>query len=65
VRPTICGSGTSPKEWLATSQDPEARTTGGYWHHQRRIEPHPAVHDQRFQDQLLADLARFTATRLA
>jgi NAD(P)-dependent dehydrogenase (short-subunit alcohol dehydrogenase family) len=52
------------QEWLATSQDPEARTSGGYWYQQRRIEPHPAVHDRRFQDQLLDDLARFTATRL-
>lgn len=52
------------QEWLATSEDPDARTSGGYWHHQRRIEPHPAVRDQRFQDQLLAELARFTATSL-
>jgi NAD(P)-dependent dehydrogenase (short-subunit alcohol dehydrogenase family) len=50
--------------WLATSDDPQARTSGGYWHHQRRTEPHPAVHDRRFQDQLLEDLAGFTATRL-
>jgi NAD(P)-dependent dehydrogenase (short-subunit alcohol dehydrogenase family) len=52
------------QEWLATSEDPDARTSGGYWFHQRRIEPHPAVHDRRFQDQLLDDLARFTATPL-
>jgi NAD(P)-dependent dehydrogenase (short-subunit alcohol dehydrogenase family) len=52
------------QEWLATSQDPDARTSGGYWHHQRRIEPHPAVCDRRFQDQLLEELAGFTATRL-
>jgi NAD(P)-dependent dehydrogenase (short-subunit alcohol dehydrogenase family) len=52
------------QEWLATSEDPDARTSGGYWYHQRRIEPHPAVHDERFQDQLLDDLARFTATSL-
>jgi NAD(P)-dependent dehydrogenase (short-subunit alcohol dehydrogenase family) len=52
------------QEWLATSDDPAAHTSGGYWHHQRRIEPHPAVHDRRFQDQLLGQLARFTATRL-
>jgi NAD(P)-dependent dehydrogenase (short-subunit alcohol dehydrogenase family) len=49
------------QEWLATSEDPDACTSGGYWHHQRRIEPHPAVHDTRFQDQLLGELARFTA----
>jgi NAD(P)-dependent dehydrogenase (short-subunit alcohol dehydrogenase family) len=52
------------QEWLATSDDPEARTSGGYWYHQRRIEPHPSVLDRLFQDQLLDDLARFTATRL-
>jgi NAD(P)-dependent dehydrogenase (short-subunit alcohol dehydrogenase family) len=34
------------QEWLATSDDPAARTSGGYWYHQRRIEPHPAVHDR-------------------
>jgi NAD(P)-dependent dehydrogenase (short-subunit alcohol dehydrogenase family) len=48
------------QEWLATSTDPDARTSGGYWHHQRRSEPHPAVGDQQFQDRLLGDLARFT-----
>jgi NAD(P)-dependent dehydrogenase (short-subunit alcohol dehydrogenase family) len=53
------------QEWLATSDDPEARTSGGYWYHQRRSEPAPSVHDQRFQDELLEDLARFTGTRLA
>lgn len=52
------------QEWLATSDDPDARISGGYWHHQRRIEPHPAVRDQRFQDQLLEELARFTTTSL-
>jgi NAD(P)-dependent dehydrogenase (short-subunit alcohol dehydrogenase family) len=52
------------QEWLATSDDPEARTSGAYWHHQRRADPAPSVHDQRFQDELLEDLARFTATRL-
>jgi NAD(P)-dependent dehydrogenase (short-subunit alcohol dehydrogenase family) len=50
--------------WLATSEDPEARTSGGYWYHQRRAEPAPSVYDQRFQDQLLEELARFTTTRL-
>jgi NAD(P)-dependent dehydrogenase (short-subunit alcohol dehydrogenase family) len=53
------------QEWLATSDNPEARTSGGYWHHQRRLEPHAAVHDEQFQDQLLDHLARFTATPLA
>jgi NAD(P)-dependent dehydrogenase (short-subunit alcohol dehydrogenase family) len=50
------------QEWLATSNDPQALTSGGYWHHQRRAEPAPAVHDQGFQDDLLDALARFTAS---
>src|SRR5437764_4052307 len=37
------------QEWLATSDDPRARTTGGYWHHQELRDPHPAVPDERFQ----------------
>src|SRR3954462_6891485 len=41
------------QEWLETSEDPDARASGGYWYHQRRVEPHPAVHDRHFQDQLL------------
>jgi NAD(P)-dependent dehydrogenase (short-subunit alcohol dehydrogenase family) len=52
------------QEWLATSEDPDARTSGGYWYHQHRTDPHPAVRDRRFQDELLDELARFTATRL-
>jgi NAD(P)-dependent dehydrogenase (short-subunit alcohol dehydrogenase family) len=50
--------------WLATSDDPQARTSGGYWYHQRRADPAASVYDQRFQDQLLEELAGFTATRL-
>lgn len=45
------------QEWLAVSEDPDALTSGGYWYHQRRREPHEAVHDRRFQDQLLETLA--------
>jgi NAD(P)-dependent dehydrogenase (short-subunit alcohol dehydrogenase family) len=52
------------QEWLATSDDPDAQTSGGYWYHQHRIEPHPAARDHRFQDHLLDDLGRFTGTRL-
>jgi NAD(P)-dependent dehydrogenase (short-subunit alcohol dehydrogenase family) len=52
------------QEWLATSDDPEARTSGGYWHHQRRAEPAPAARDRRFQDELLDALAAFTGISL-
>jgi hypothetical protein len=50
--------------WLATSDDPEARTSGGYWFHQRREEPARGVTDARFQDELIEALARFTGTPL-
>ena len=52
------------QEWLATSDEPEARTSGGYWFHKRRRSPHPATLDPRFQDDLLAALARFTGAPL-
>jgi NAD(P)-dependent dehydrogenase (short-subunit alcohol dehydrogenase family) len=52
------------QERLAAGDDPEARTSGGYWHHQERRSPHPAVLDPRFQDELLAALAHFTGTPL-
>ncbi|MFI2364350.1 SDR family NAD(P)-dependent oxidoreductase [Promicromonospora sp. NPDC019610] len=52
------------QEWLVTSDDPEALTTGGYWYHQERQQPHPAALDVTFQDRLLAALARETGTTL-
>jgi NAD(P)-dependent dehydrogenase (short-subunit alcohol dehydrogenase family) len=52
------------QEWLATSDEPEARSSGGYWFHQRLRTPHPAVLDPQFQDDLLAALARFTGAPL-
>jgi NAD(P)-dependent dehydrogenase (short-subunit alcohol dehydrogenase family) len=51
------------QEWLATSDDPEARTSGGYWYHQSRTKPEPMVDNRRFQDELLAELARYTGLR--
>jgi NAD(P)-dependent dehydrogenase (short-subunit alcohol dehydrogenase family) len=50
--------------WLAVSTDPGARTSGGYWYHQRQHPPHPAVNDEQFQDQLLGALARLTGVGL-
>jgi len=52
------------QEWLATGTDPEALSSGGYWYHQRRREPHPAVRDERFQTELLDSLAAFTGLGL-
>jgi NAD(P)-dependent dehydrogenase (short-subunit alcohol dehydrogenase family) len=48
------------QEWLVSSDDPEALTSGGYWHHRERREPHRAVNDAAFQDRLLRTLAKET-----
>jgi NAD(P)-dependent dehydrogenase (short-subunit alcohol dehydrogenase family) len=53
------------QEWLATSDAPKALTTGGYWHHQRREEPHRAVNDVKFQERLLETLAQASGVSLA
>ncbi|MGU3438188.1 SDR family NAD(P)-dependent oxidoreductase [Actinomycetes bacterium M1A6_2h] len=50
--------------WLATTDDPRALVSGQFWHHQRVAEPHPAVHDEHLQNELLAALAHHTGTRL-
>ncbi|MFC4397401.1 SDR family NAD(P)-dependent oxidoreductase [Arthrobacter sedimenti] len=52
------------QEWLATSDDPAALASGGYWYHQRRQTPHPAANDPEFQDALLAQLAEYTGVTL-
>ena len=52
------------QEWLATSDDPDANGSGGYWYHQRRQAPHPAAEDGDFQDALLARLAEHTGVTL-
>ncbi len=72
--PTKMGSAGAPndlilghrtQEWLAASDDPDALSSGGYWYHQRRREPHPAVRDTVFQNLLLASLADATGVALA
>lgn len=52
------------QEWLAASPDPRADGTGGYWHHQQRLDPHPAARDVAFQDALLRELELATGIAL-
>jgi len=44
------------QEWLAAGNDPRAGESGGYWHHQQQLDPHPAARDVAFQDELLREL---------
>jgi NAD(P)-dependent dehydrogenase (short-subunit alcohol dehydrogenase family) len=43
--------------WLATSDDPAARTTGGYFYHLKRREPNPETRDVALQNRLI-DICR-------
>jgi NAD(P)-dependent dehydrogenase (short-subunit alcohol dehydrogenase family) len=49
--------------WLATSEDPEARA-GGFWYHGKRRDPFKTVLDSEFQDHLIASLASYTGVVL-
>lgn len=52
------------QEWLAVSDEPEALTSGGYWYHKKRTEPHAKVLDTDFQNRLLEKLAKSTGVEL-
>ncbi|MFI1533103.1 SDR family NAD(P)-dependent oxidoreductase [Streptomyces anandii] len=56
--------GHETQAWLASSDDPRALTSGGYWYHRRLQEPHRAVHDTAFQTRLLHALAEETGAAL-
>ncbi len=50
--------------WLAVSEDPGARTSGGYWHHRKQQKPAAKSLDPAFQDELIAALAKLTRVTL-
>lgn len=51
--------------WLATSDDPAAAVTGGYFFHQRPRKPSGAVHDTDRQDRLMAECRRMSGVELS
>lgn len=46
--------------WLAVSEDSEAKTSGGYWHHRKRERPAPEALDPDFRERLVAKLGELT-----
>jgi NAD(P)-dependent dehydrogenase (short-subunit alcohol dehydrogenase family) len=50
--------------WLASSEDPAAKVSGGYWHHRRQQQPAAPAKDAGFQDRLVARLADLTGIKL-
>lgn len=51
--------------WLATSDDADALVSGGYWHHQRRVQADPRCLDEAWQARLMGALERHTGIHLA
>ena len=50
--------------WLAVSNDPGARVSGGYWFHRKRQAPAAEAANVGVQDQLVSILAKFTGVSL-
>jgi NAD(P)-dependent dehydrogenase (short-subunit alcohol dehydrogenase family) len=50
--------------WLAVSQDPAARVSGGYWYHRKQQKPAASAADPRFQDRVVSKLAELTGVSL-
>jgi hypothetical protein len=50
--------------WLAVSDDPAARVTGGHFYHQRPREVHPAARDTALQGRFLGYCATLTGVVL-
>jgi NAD(P)-dependent dehydrogenase (short-subunit alcohol dehydrogenase family) len=72
--PTKMGGASAPDDlaqghltqtWLAVSDDPSARFSGGYWFHRKQQKPAAAALDTAFQDRLIARLAELTGVKLA
>ena len=62
--PDDLGRGSETQSWLAVSGDPEATTSGGYWHHMKRREMHRSAGDERLQERLLAECERLSGVAL-
>ncbi|PSJ37690.1 SDR family NAD(P)-dependent oxidoreductase [Allosphingosinicella deserti] len=62
--PVDLDTGQRTQTWLATSNDPAALVSGGYWHAMRRAEPAGEVKDAAFQDALLQALETLTGVAI-
>jgi NAD(P)-dependent dehydrogenase (short-subunit alcohol dehydrogenase family) len=62
--PDDLAQGAVTQAWLATSDDPAADATGGYFYHQRPYPANPVANDPRTQDGLLAACAALTGVEI-
>jgi NAD(P)-dependent dehydrogenase (short-subunit alcohol dehydrogenase family) len=63
--PDDLAQGHLTQTWLATSDEPAARVSGGFWHHRKQQKPAPQVLEVGFQDRLIAKLADLTGVALS
>jgi NAD(P)-dependent dehydrogenase (short-subunit alcohol dehydrogenase family) len=50
--------------WLAVSEDPAAKVSGGYWHHRKRKNPAAEALDPDFREQVTEKLKELTGVRV-
>ena len=50
--------------WLAVSEDPAAKVSGGYWHHRKREAPAAEALDPDFRESLVEKLKELTGVRV-
>jgi NAD(P)-dependent dehydrogenase (short-subunit alcohol dehydrogenase family) len=50
--------------WLAVSEDPAAKVSGGYWHHRKRTAPAAEALDPDFRERLIEKLKELTGVRV-
>ncbi|MGY1751391.1 SDR family NAD(P)-dependent oxidoreductase [Modestobacter sp. SYSU DS0511] len=62
--PDDLSQGPVTQAWLAVGDDAEARSSGGYWYHQRRREAPAVASDVAVQEGLLAACADLTGVEL-
>jgi NAD(P)-dependent dehydrogenase (short-subunit alcohol dehydrogenase family) len=62
--PVDLDTGQRTQAWLAVSDEPAAKVSGGYWRDQRQQQPADEVRDSDFQDRLIARLDQLTGIPL-
>jgi len=62
--PVDLATGARTQAWLASSDEPATRISGGYWHNRRQQAPASEALDPAFQDALAARLAELTGVTL-
>lgn len=62
--PDDLGAGPKTQVWLAVSDDPAARVTGGYFYHERPRKPNPEASQTAVQERFLQECARLSGVKL-